>query len=80
MTRYPRVLNELKVVFKKERNEAFETCQSLSRKQKGGETLKMLHSVLYGLAAGCDLGTLERRILHDVFLVNMLNKEAQTEL
>ena len=33
-----------------------------------------------GLAARCAIGTLERRILRDVFIVNMTNKEAQTEL
>ena len=79
-TRYPRVLDEFESVFRKERNETFETYQLLSRKQRDGETLEEFHSVLSGLAARCSLGTLERRVLRDVFIVNMSNKEAQTEL
>ena len=79
-TRYPRVLDEFESVFKKERNETFETFQLLSRKQREGETLEPFHSVLSGLAARCALGALERHILRDVFIVNMSNKEAQTEL
>ena len=79
-TRYPRVLDEFENVFRKERNETFETYQLLSRKQRDGETLEEFHSVLIGLAARCSLGALERRVLRDVFIVNMSNKEAQTEL
>ena len=33
-----------------------------------------------GLAARCNFGTLEYRILRDVFIVNMNNREAQKEL
>ena len=79
-TRYPKVLDEFESVFRKERNETFETYQLLSRKQCEGETLKEFISVLSGLAARCALVALERRILRDVFIVNMSNKEAQTEL
>ena len=79
-TRYPRVLDEFENVFRKERNETFETYQLLSRKQRDGETLEEFQSVLSGLAARCSLGALERRVLRDVFIVNMSNKEAQMEL
>ena len=79
-TRYPQVLDEFETVFRKERNETFETYQLLSRKQRDGETLEVFHSVLSGLAARCFLGALKRRVLRDVFIVNMSNKEAQTEL
>ena len=79
-TRYPRVLDEFESVFKKERNETYETYQPLFRKQREGETLETFHSVLSGLAARCALGALERRILCDVFIVNMSNKQAQTGL
>ena len=79
-TRYPRVLDEFESVFKKERNETFETYQLLSRKQREGETLEEIHSVLSKLAARCALGALEQRILRYLFIVNMSNKEAQTEL
>ena len=43
-----RVLDEFETVFKKERNETFETFQFLSRKQRDGETVEMFHSVLSG--------------------------------
>ena len=69
VTQYPRVLDEFESVFKKERNETFETCQLLSRKQREGETLETFHSVLSGLAASCALGNLERRILRDVIII-----------
>ena len=57
-----------------------ETFQLLSRKQFINESLEQLHSVLSGLAARCNFGTLEDRILRDVFIVNMNNREAQKEL
>ena len=78
--RYPRILDAFEEIFKKERNETFETHQLLSRRQREGESLEQFHSVLKGLAAICSLGTLERRILRDVFIVNMTNKEAQTKI
>ena len=49
-------------------------------KQQKGESLEQFHSVLSGLAARCNFGTLETRILRDVFIVNMNNREAQNEL
>ena len=52
----------------------------LSGKQRDGETLETFDSVLSGKAAMFYLGTLERRILRDVFVVIMSNNEAQTEL
>ena len=42
--------------------------------------MKQFHSVLSGLAARCNFGTLEDRILRDVFIVNMNNRDAQKEL
>ena len=78
--RYPRMLDILETEFKKERNETYETFQLLSRKQFINESLEQFHSVLSGLAARCNFGTLEDRILRDVFIVNMNNREAQKEL
>ena len=57
-----------------------ETFQLLSRKQFINESLEQFHSVLSGQAARCNFGTLEDRILRDVFIVNMNNREAQKEL
>ena len=78
--RYPRMLDALETEFKKERNETYETYQLLSRKQFINESLEQVHSVLSGLAARCNFGTLEDRILRDVFIVNMNNCDAQKEL
>ena len=79
-TRYSRVLDAIEIEFKKERNETYETFQLLARKQHIGESLEQFHSVLSGLAARCNFGALEIRILRDVFIVNMNNREAQNEL
>ena len=78
--RYPRMIDALETEFKKERNETYETYQLLSRKQFINESLEQFHSVLSGLAARCNFGTLEDRILRDVFIVNMNNRKAQKEL
>ena len=78
--RYPRMIGVLETEFKKERNETYETFQLLSRKQFINENLEQFHSVLSGLAARCNFWTLEDRILRDVFIVNMINREAQKEL
>ena len=78
--RYPRMIDALETEFKKERNETYETYQLLSRKQFINESLEQFHSVLSGLAARCNFGTLEDRILRDVFIVNMNNRDAQKEL
>ena len=74
------MLDALETEFKKERNETYETYQLLSRKQFINESLEQFHSVLSGLAARCNFGTLEDRILRDVFIVNMKNRDAQKEL
>ena len=79
-TRYSRVLDTIETEFKKERNETYETFQLLARKQQIGESLEQFHSVLSGLAARFNFGTLETRILRDVFIVNINNGEAQNEL
>ena len=78
--RYPRMIDVLETEFKNERNETYEIYQLLSRKQFINETLEQFHSVLSGLAARCNFGVLEDRILRDVFIVNMNNREPQKEL
>ena len=60
--------------FKKKRNEKFSFCQGI------GESLEQVHAVLSGLAAGCSFGALESRVLRDVFIVKMTNREARNEL
>ena len=78
--RYARVIDALETEFKNERNETYETFQLLARKQQIGESLEQFHSVLSELAARCNFGALETRILRDVFIVNMNNREEQNEL
>ena len=78
--RYPRMIDVLETEFKNERNETYEIYQLLSRKQFINESLEQFHSVLSGLAARCNFGVLQDRILRDVFIVNMNNREAQKEL
>ena len=78
--RYPRVLDAMEGEFKKERNETYEKFQMLSRKRRIGESLEQFHAVLSGLVACRSFGTLESRVLRDVFIVNMTNREAQNEL
>ena len=79
-TRYSRVLDTIEMEFKKERNETYETFQLLKRKQQIGESLEQFLSELSGLASRFSFGTLETRILRDVLIVNMNNREAQNEL
>ena len=74
------MLDVLETEIKNERNETYKTFQLLSRNQFINESLEQLHSVLSGLAARCIFGALEDRILRDVFIVNMNNREAQKEL
>ena len=74
------MIDALETEFKKERNETYETYQLLSRKKFINESLEQFHSILSGLAARCNFGTLEDRILRDVFIVNMNNREAHKEL
>ena len=65
---------------KKERNETYEVFQLLSKEQRIGESLEQFRAVLSGLVARCSFGALEARVLHDAFIVNMTNGEAQNEL
>ena len=70
-SRYTRVLDAMDGDFKKERNKNYEVFQLLSRKQRIGESLEQFHAVPSGLAARCSFGTLEARVLRDVFIVNI---------
>ena len=79
-TRYSRLLDTIETEFKKERKETYESFQLLARKRQIEESLEQFHSVLSGLAARCNFGTLKTRILRDVFIKNMNNREAQNEL
>ena len=78
--RYPRFLDICVALFQKERNETYEMYQMLSRKQKEGESLESFYAELSGMAARCNLGTQERKMVRDIFIFNMRNRDAQNEL
>ena len=78
--RYSRFLDTCVAVFQKERNETYEMYQMLSRKQKEGESLESFYAELSGMAARCNLGTQERKMVRDIFIFNMRNRDAQNEL
>ena len=78
--RYPRFLDTCEALFQKERNETYEMYQMLSRKQKEGESLESFYAELSGMAARCNLGTQERKMVRDIFIFNMRNRDAQNEL
>ena len=78
--RYPRFLDTCVALFQKEQNQTYEMYQMLSRKQKEGESLELLYAELSGMAARCNLGTQERKMVRDIFIFNMRNRDAQNEL
>ena len=78
--RYPRLLDTCVALFQKERNETCEMYQMLSRKQKEGESLESFYAELSGMAARCNLGTQDRKMVRDIFIFNMRNRDAQNEL
>ena len=78
--RYPQFLNTCVARFQKERNETYEMYQMMSRKQKDRESLESFYAELGGMAVRCNLGTQERKIVRDIFIFNMRNRDAQNEL
>ena len=52
----------------------------LSRKQKPTETLHQFWNVLKGLAARCDFGNQTEGLVHDIFVLNMINNQVQEKL
>ena len=52
--RYPRVLDEMQNVFKRERNVTHERGLFYGRKQRENETLEKFHAELSALAGRCD--------------------------
>ena len=51
-----------------------------NRRQQKGETMEQFHSALRSLAQFCQLGTLEDRLLRDIFTANMNDPQLQKEL
>ena len=80
LTIFSRVIHALETELKKERSETYKIFKMLTREQHIGESLEQFHSVLSGVAARCNFGDLETRILLDVLIINKNNREAQNEL
>ena len=78
--RYPRFLDTCVALIQKERKETYEMYQMLSRKQKEGESLESFYAELSGMAARYNLGTQERKMVRDIFIFNMRNRDEQNEL
>ena len=78
--RYPRFLDTCIALFQKERNETNEMYKMLSKKQKEEESLKSFYAELSGMAARCNLGTQEQKMVRDICIFNMRNRDAQNEL
>ena len=78
--RYPRFLDTCVALFQKERSETYEMYQMLLRKQKEGENLESFYAELSGMAARCNLGTRERKMVRDIFIFNIRNRDTQNEL
>ena len=52
----------------------------LSRKQKEGEILESFYAEFNGRAARCNLGTQERKMVRNIFIFILRNRDAQKEL
>ena len=63
--------------FQTRRNRTLDRRIFLSRKQKPTETLRQFWNVLNGLAACCDFGNQTEGLVHDIFVLNMKNKQVQ---
>ena len=66
--------------FQTRRNRIFDRHSFLSRKQKPNETLNQFWNNLNGLAARCDFGNQTEGLVHDIFILNMNNKQVQEKL
>ena len=78
--RYPQFLELCVAFFKKERNETYEMYQLLTRKRKEGQSLEYFYAELSGMAASCNLGTQEQKMVKDRFILIMRNRDAQNDL
>ena len=66
--------------FQTRRNRTLDRHSFLSRKQRPNETLNQFWNNLNGLAARCDFGNQTEGLVHDIFILNMNNKQVQEKL
>ena len=77
--RYPRVLDEMQNVFKRERNVMHERGLFYGRKQRENETFEKFHAELSALAGRCDFANAAENV-RDIFIMNMRESDCQREL
>ena len=67
----------LETTFKLEKNLTYERFILLTREQKSNERLTDFHAVLTEQATRCQLGSLEKELVKDLFIARMNSKELQ---
>ena len=77
--RYPRVLDEMQNVFKRERNVTHERGLSYGRKQRENETFENVYAELSALAGRCYFANAAENI-RDIFIMKMRKSDCQREL
>ena len=77
--RYPRVLDDMQNVFKRERNVNHERGLVYGKKQRENETFEKFHTELSALAGRCDFDNAAENVC-DIFIINMRESDCQREL
>ena len=65
----------METVFKKERNLTYERFILFTREQKASERMSDFHAALSEQASKCELGTLEKDLVKDLFIARMNHKD-----
>ena len=76
--RFPRVLDEMQNVFKRERNVTHERGLFYGRKQRENETFEKLYVELSALAGRCDFANAAENI-RDIFIMNLRESDCPRE-
>ena len=66
--------------FRVRRNRTLDRHKLLSRKQNNNESLHQHSNTLNGLAAKCNFGEQTDGLVHDIFILNMSNKQVQEKV
>ena len=70
----------MEIAFLRPRKITFDRYVIFSRKQKKGETVEQVYSVLKELSENCDFENREEVIIKDIFITNILDDDIQREL
>ena len=77
--RYPRLLDEMQNVFKREQNMTHERRIFYERKQRENETFEKFHAELSTPAGRCGFANATENV-RDIFIMNMQESDCQREL